>query len=282
MEQLRHDWQAEPQEQRFTLTVVPDIEGPRVRLGVVWFVVSVGAALVGAVWLALVLAGAAAAAAVEVVRTRGGGRPVRHRRPTVGEWVGGFLADRLVLPAALGAAALPLAALDGPSTLAAALPAVVVVVWFHRVLTPSDRGAIGDLASVLGAAFTFGLAAAGPVLLSGLGLAAPIVLLLLVCAYDAGDYLVGSENSNRWEGPVAGMAAVAVVAFAAAVVEVPPVSIEVAVAFGVLVAVAAPLGPPVAAVLAGSSRHRSRCVRRIDSLVVVGPLAYSVALLALG
>ena len=41
-------------------------------------------------------------------------------------------------------------------------------------------------------------------------------------------------------------------------------------------------GPPVAAVLAGSSRHRSRCVRRIDSLVVVGPLAYSVALLALG
>jgi hypothetical protein len=265
------------------LAVVHDTDGPRVRLGLVWFVVSLGAAAVSPVALAVLLAAAAALAADEVVRVRfgtviplrddGSGRPMRigHRAQVP-------LLDPRRLPAALGAAALPLAALAGLDTLTAALPAVVLVVFVHRLLTPTSARSLHEVALSTLAVVALGLGAAGPVLLEEVGASVAVVVLLLVAVYDAGDYLVGTEAGTVWEGPVSGMAAVIVFAFGASVIPLQPLDQGSTLALGVVVALLAPLGPPAASVLIGGGRTKARFVRRLDSLVVLGPLvAWAVA-----
>lgn len=262
---------------RSRLAVVHDTDGPRVRLGLVWFAVSLGAAAASPLALAVLLGGAAALAADEVVRVRwgtviplrddGSGRPMRigHRAQVP-------LLDPRRLPAALGAGALPVAAVAGADTLAAALPAAFLVVFVHRLLTPTSVRALHDVAlSTLGAV-ALGLAAAGPVLLGDVGASVAVVVLLLVAVYDAGDYLVGTEAGTVWEGPVSGMAAVIVFAFGASVIPLEPLDQGSTLALGVVVALLAPLGPPAASVLIGGGRTKARFVRRIDSLVVLGPI----------
>ncbi|MCU1484746.1 MAG: hypothetical protein JWN67_1492, partial [Actinomycetia bacterium] len=188
--------------ERLPLAVAPDADGPKVRLGVAWFVATVAAAVVAQLLLALVLAAAAAVAADQVVRLHGKGED-------------DLLVDPLRLPAVLGAAALPLAAVVGADLVAAALAATVLVVLVHRIFSGPAEGAVADLALVLVAAVPFGLAAAAPVLAAELAPAAAVVLLVLVAAYDAGDFLVGTGAGSPWEGPVAGVAAVAVCGFGA-------------------------------------------------------------------
>ena len=245
---------------RLPLSIEPDIDGPKVRLGVLSFAVSVGAALVDQLLLAAVLAVAAALAADQVVRLQGKG----------GDDV---LVDPLRLPTVLVAAALPLAAVAGTQMLAAAATAGVLVVLVHRVWSGPVGGAVGDVALILVAAVPVGVAAAAPVLLAELAPAAAVVLLVLVAAYDAGDFLVGTGAGNPWEGPAAGMAAVAVCGFGAWVVAPPPLEGHGVVALALATAVLAPFGPPAAGVLIGDGDRPARFVRRLDTLLVLGPVA---------
>jgi hypothetical protein len=116
------------------------------------------------------------------------------------------------------------------------------------------------------------------VLLQRLGTAAALFLLVFVAAYDAADFLIGTGAHAPWEGPAAGAATVAVVAFGGLVLSPPPLEESGVVALAVVVAVLAPLGPLVASVLIGDGTTRARFVRRIDSLLVAGPVAaYAVA-----
>jgi hypothetical protein len=246
--------------ERLPLAIAPDADGPKVRLGVAWFVATVAAALVAQLLLALVLAAAAAVAADQVVRLRGKGED-------------DLLVDPLRLPAVLGAAALPLAAVVGADLVAAALAAVVLVVLVHRTFSGPVEGAVADLALVLVAAVPFGLAAAAPVLAAELAPAAAVVLLVLVAAYDAGDFLVGTGAGSPWEGPVAGVAAVAACGFGAWVVAPPALGSRGVLSLAVASAVLAPLGPPAASVLIGDGRRPARFVRRLDTLLVLGPVA---------
>ncbi|MCU1484993.1 MAG: hypothetical protein JWN67_1739 [Actinomycetia bacterium] len=245
---------------RLPLAIEPDVDGPKVRLGVLWFVVSVGAALVDQALLAVVLAVAAGFAADQVVRLQGKGEA-------------GVLDDPLRLPAVLAAAALPLAAVVGTDTLAGAAAASVLVVLVHRIWSGPVGGAVGDVALVLVAAVPVGLAAAAPVLVAELAPAAAVVLLVLVAAYDAGDFLVGTGAGNPWEGPAAGIVAVAVCGFGAWVVAPPPLEGHGVVALAVATAVLAPFGPPAASVLIGDGGRPARFVRRLDTLIVLGPVA---------
>jgi hypothetical protein len=245
---------------RFPLAIEPDVDGPKVRLGALWFAATVGAALWDQLALAAVLAVAAAFAADQVVRLQGKGG-------------GELLDDPLRLPAILSAAALPLAAVAGTDTVAAAATAAVVVVLAHRIWSGPVGGAVGDVAVVLVAAVPVGLGAAAPVLVAGLAPAAAVVLLVLVAAYDAGDFLVGTDAGTPWEGPVAGIVAVAVCAFGAWVVAPPPLEGHGVVALAVVTAVLAPLGPPAASVLIGDAGTAARFVRRLDTLIVLGPVA---------
>ena len=245
---------------RSPYAVVHDIDGPKVRLGVLWFAVSMGAAALARPALAIVMAIAAAAAADQLVRI--------HDSP-------GSLRDVLTHPARLiamlGAASMPLAAAAGSDTLAAAGAATTIL---------AVVGSGGRAPVVVLAALPVGLAAASPVLVHRLGTAAALFLLLLVAAYDAGDFIVGTGAGTSWEGPAAGIAAVAVVGFGTTVIAPPPLVEEGSATLAILVAMLAPLGPPVASVLVGDGATKARFVRRLDSLLLCGPMtAYVLAAL---
>jgi hypothetical protein len=243
-----------------TFAVRHDVEGPKVRLGVVWFGLSVGACALSPLALAVVLSAAAALAADQVVRLHavdGSSAPL--------------LEDPARLVAVLGAASLPLAASQGVDTLAAALMATVVLTMVATT---------GHAALPILAVSSLGMAAASPLLLHRLGMAAALFLLLLIAAYDAGDFLVGTGAGTSWEGPAAGVAAVAVVGFAAVVIAPPPLEEEGAATLALVVALLAPLGPPLASMLVGDGVTPARFVRRLDSLLLAGPIAaYALAAL---
>jgi hypothetical protein len=111
------------------------------------------------------------------------------------------------------------------------------------------------------------------VLVHRLGTGAAVALLVLVAAYDAGDFLVGTGAGTTWEGPAAGVAAVAVVGFGIFVIALPPLEEQGAIGAAVLVALLAPLGPPITSALIGDGATPARFVRRLDSLVLAGPVA---------
>jgi hypothetical protein len=174
------------------------------------------------------------------------------------------LEDPVRLSTLLVAVALPLGASQGVDTLAAACAGAVVL-----AIVATGGRAIGPLF----VATTVGLAAASPVLLQRLGTAAALFLFLFAAAYDAGDFLIGTGAHASWEGPAAGAATVAVVAFGGLVISPPPLDEHGVIALAAAVAVFAPLGPLVGSVLIGDGTTRARFVRRIDSLLVAGPVA---------
>jgi hypothetical protein len=240
--------------------VVPDIAGPRVRLGVVWFTAAVAAAATSRLALAALLALAAAAAADELSRIHLGRR-------------------RLPIPVA--AATLPLGALGGARGLLAAAVGATVALAVVRLLTPSGPPAIMELSVGLTAALALGTAAASPVLVARFGAGAAVTMVVLVSAYEVGDFLVGTGAAARWEGPMAGVVAVGVCAFAVWVVDIAPLHRDGVVAMAAVVGGLGPLGPPAGTVLLGSEGQAGRYVRRLDTLLVAGPIAAWVVARAL-
>lgn len=263
--------------ERSPFAVVHDIDGPKVRLGVLWFVVLIGAALAHRVVLGGVLGVAAALAADEVLRLH---IPAAEEPDGRGR-VARILGDPSRLPVLLAAGAVPLAAVAGSDTLAGALVFAVLVLPAWRLLAARDGDpAMLPLAAV--AVPALGLAAAAPVLLHRMAPWAAIVLIVLVCAYDAGDFLVGTGAATDWEGPAAGVVAVAVCAFVAAAFPLPPLDVDGAALLGLLTAILAPFGPPLGSVLVGDGAIKARYVRRLDVLLLVAPVAVWAAPAATG
>jgi hypothetical protein len=131
-----------------------------------------------------------------------------------------------------------------------------------------------------GVMFVVGGAGAAPVVMrsaSSHGSVPALVLCTYALVYDASAYVVGSGASRWWEGPLAGALATAVVTIIVAAVLVPPFRGVTPWLFGAVAAVAAPLGPRVAAVVAGG-RRRGGALGRVDSLIVLGPAWSALAL----
>ena len=102
-----------------------------------------------------------------------------------------------------------------------------------------------------------GITAAGVVLSMRYEIGAVLLLLLfVVCAFDLGDFLVGSGADSVIEGPIAGGAAILVVTAIAAVVKAPPFHGAGVWAFGVLAVVACPAGQ-IVGWAAAARRHRA-------------------------
>ncbi|MBA3654970.1 MAG: hypothetical protein H0W70_12350 [Actinobacteria bacterium] len=157
-----------------------------------------------------------------------------------------------------------------------ALFAAVVVVAVGGLFYRSDPARSAPAVTVA-IALAFGLAAAAPVLVRRLGLVEVIFLLGLVGVYDASAFLVGTGATRPWEGPVAGVAFMFAVTLAAAAVFVPPFDGVSPWLLGALAAATAPLGPAAADKLLGDGNARTPAVRRLDSLLVLGPLWAALA-----
>ena len=238
---------------RRRLSVVYDIEGPRVRLGIAWFVLAMAALALGALAVAAVYGATAAFAAAQTTRA--------WRRKGVGP-------DPIV--AAVCAAGLSFAALAGTAVLGAAILGVVVVCML--MVPPAwkaPRIVVG--ARTLQCCIWVGGAAAGVVTAYRFEPWAAVALVLCASAYETGDYIVGSGASNAWEGPIAGIAAVLVVQFGVAAIGFPPFELPDGLGFAALAAVLCPAGQIVGSLVLPSVWAPASALRRLDSLLLLAP-----------
>jgi hypothetical protein len=232
---------------RFAYRPKPD--GPHARLGVLWFIAACVACALGTIAVAVLFAAVAAIAAMQTVRTwiaRG-----RRATPVLG---------------GVAAALVPIAAIGGPFGFGSGIVCSVALVIVGGAMLRSDV-IVGLRSAMLPA-----IAAGSVVLIGRTDMGALVVLLILVSAYETGDYLMGSEAGSVFEGPLSGIAAVLVMTFAEAVFQIGPFETRAGWVFGGLVAVLAPLGAPVASALAPSASSAGPALRRIDAWLVVAPV----------
>jgi hypothetical protein len=245
-----------PTQRRGRLAVVYDIDGPRVRLGVGWFVLALAAVFVSPISAAVIYGVAAGWAARQVVRAWGSVP---------------WQAD-----VATGLGAVPvLAALGGTRLLVAAL-CVAVLVAIGAACAPggerlTGRGGRAAALGILLLAIVPAVGAASMVLVRGDSRASAVVLLLLVSAYEMGDFVVGSGASNPVEGPLAGITTALLIGFPLAVMLVNPFDDAGAPLLG-FAAVACPFGQIAASGLLPDAGASAPALRRIDTLLVLGPL----------
>ncbi|MGV3759540.1 MAG: hypothetical protein ACO1PW_08365 [Actinomycetota bacterium] len=243
--------------------VVYDTSGPKVRLGILWFFVVLAAIAVGPLAVALVYGGAAAVAAGQTARVW------RKRRHRPNEQVAMVVAGGMGLGATLGAGGAGLVCLAG------AIMAYVAASGDRR----SPHPAIADAGSTLQCALPPGLVALSMVLLTRLDQGSAIALLLLVSAYETGDYLVGSGARNPYEGPAAGGSAIVVVTFILSTLPISALDFGQAWGFGGAVLLLAPLGQLLASALLPAGAAPASALRRLDSLLLAAPLwAWGVGL----
>ncbi|MFN2609018.1 MAG: phosphatidate cytidylyltransferase, partial [Acidimicrobiales bacterium] len=235
------------------LAVVHDTNRPHGRIGLAWAVVAVAATIAGAPWLAAWLGAAAFVGASQAAGCR---RALDQRPPPA--------------LAAVVAAALAAAAVSGGRAAALGVVAGLVLAGLSRTLIGNRRVAVNlSLAFLIGVAM--GAAAAAPVLTREVGADAALYLLACACIYDASAYVVGTGAASAWEGPAAGIVALMPVTILAALVLVPPFPSGTPLALGLLAAVLAPLGPLVGTALLGRREADAPGLRRLDSLILLGP-----------
>ncbi|HEX4867175.1 MAG TPA: hypothetical protein VFV32_06065 [Acidimicrobiales bacterium] len=237
-------------------TVVYDTSGPKVRLGIVWFVVALAGIAIGPLAVAVAYGAAGAVAAAQTARAW------RRRRLRPNDVVAGGIAGAMGLGACFGAGGGGLALLAG----------VALAYVTATGDTKSPNAAMTDAGWTLQCALPPGLVALSMVLLTRLDQGSAIGLLLLVSAYETGDYLVGSGARNPYEGPAAGGTAIVVVTFILSTLPISALDFGEAWLFGGLVMVCAPLGQLAASALLPAAAAPASALRRIDSLLLAAPL----------
>jgi hypothetical protein len=143
----------------------------------------------------------------------------------------------------------------------------------------SHNPRIADIGWTLQCALAPAAAAMSIVLLARYDQGSAIGLLLLVSAYEAGDYLIGSGAANPVEGPGAGAAGIVVITFILSTLPISALSFGQAWVLGGLVALLAPAGQLLASALLPSAAAPAGALRRLDSLLLAAPVwAWSVGL----
>jgi len=236
--------------------VVYDTRGPKVRLGIVWFIVAAAALAVGPLATALTYGVAAAIAAAQTARCW------RKRRLRPNDAVAAGMAGLMGAGACFGAGGAGLAVLAG----------VITAYVAATGDTKSPNPTLVDVGWTIQCALPPGLVAMSMVLLARLDQGSAIALLLLVSAYETGDYLVGSGARNPYEGPAAGASAIVVITFIVSTLPISALDFGQAWLFGGLVVLLAPLGQLFASALLPSAKSPASALRRIDSLLLAAPV----------
>ncbi|HEX6238950.1 MAG TPA: hypothetical protein VFZ68_17250 [Acidimicrobiales bacterium] len=231
------------------------MEGPRVRFGVLWFLV-VGGAVLHPFGAAVVYGVAAALAARQVARCW-----------RAAPWQVDMATGLVVLPV-VGAV------VGAPATLIAlglVVAAAVVAAGAPSAALFEGRGGRLAAAGVVAIAGVPAAAAAAVVLVAEESPAAAIVLVVLVSAYEASDFIVGSGGSTVVEGPLAGATASVLLGLPLALALVIPFDVN-GPAVLALLALACPLGQVMASSLLPRAGAHAPALRRIDSLLLLGPV----------
>lgn len=243
------------------LTPAYDLEGPRIRLGVAWFIVVFASLIVGRLLDGLPLVGLAYAAvaalgAVQVVTAWAG----QHANLFKG--FAAVIAAGVGVSASFGAAALG-GALVGAAALG--LLAGGIAAFFRRPMLPTT-------ALVLQASLPSGLVGASVILTLHYEIGAAVILLAMAMAFDLGDFVIGSGAGSLVEGPIAGALMIALVGGVAAVGGAPPFHGVSVWGFAVGAMVLCPLGQVAASWLLPDATVRASGLRRLDSLLILAPV----------
>lgn len=234
--------------------VVYDVQGPKVRLGILWFLLIIGSLVYGTPALAVVYGCASTLAAYQLSRA----------------WIELDEHPSLLI-ATIGAAAIPSAAVVGPAPAGVAVMGTTVLAVFAATATPGSREHyIHTVGLTVRCSVFVGVAAAAPILAYEVHPGAGALLLLFVSGYETGDYLVGTGSANSFEGPIAGAAAVGVFGFAAWVANLPPFDRAVVPALTGMAILLCPLGQLMGSALLPRADTPASAVRRLDSLLVLG------------
>jgi hypothetical protein len=244
---------------RFAVTY--DVNGPHVRLGFLWFVLVCAALATGDAAIAAVYSLTAALAAYQAARCWQplGRNPNQYLAAAIGGGIGA-------------------SALGGPSAVGVACLVAVGAACVASLATPEGRRApLACIGYTLQCGFFVGLAAASVTLAYRIDIGAAAALIIFVSVYEMGDYLVGSGSKNAVEGPLAGFTAIAVFAFALWVITFVPFKENALLKFGALAAGLCPIGQLLGSAILPRSDARASALRRIDSLLLLGP-AWVVAM----
>jgi hypothetical protein len=235
--------------------VVYDTDGPRVRLGIAWFLLAAVAVGIGPLPTAAVYGGAAAVAAAQTARCW------RKRRNRPNEAAAAFMAGAMGAGACFGAGGAGLGLLAGVAA------ACVVAAGDTR----SPHSMVVDAGWTVQCALPPGIVALSMVLLARLDQGSAMALLLLASAYETGDYLVGSGARNPYEGPAAGASAIVVITFIVSTLPISTLGFGEAWLFGGLMVLLAPLGQLFASALLPTAKSPASALRRLDSLLLAAP-----------
>ena len=245
---------------RRRLAVVYDVQGPRVRLGIGWFALQTLALIGGRFTVAALFSATAAFAALQtaIVWRKAGASPHRVTAGAGAAAIGmcGAIATELVGLAILGFVA---ASLFVAYSAAAATK--------RRNVNPID-----DASFTLRCGLFAGFAASCVAITARYSLTAAVGLVLIVAAYEVGDYLVGSGANNPFEGPVAGATAIVVVTFAITAIGLKPFVFPGSFALAALAAGLCPAGQLTASLILPKVDAPAGALRRLDSFLLLAPV----------
>lgn len=247
--------------QRYSVPYPTD--GPKITLGVLWAVSAVAATLRS--WPALL----ALAGAVAVVA----GLQTGHA------WAKHTTSDRRMCAVLAGIVAAGAAAGTLGLGIAVCL-SVIAALGFaafgvsHRVRSAEERrAAVLRLADVtVRSSVPVGIAAGSLAALAQVDSGAALTLIVLISAYEAGDFLIGTGSANAVEGPVAGIVSLAVVAFGFFLFYPGPLGGEAFPLFAALAALSAPVGQIAASAILPRGDAWAPALRRLDSHLLAAPL----------
>jgi hypothetical protein len=238
---------------RFLITY--DIAGPKIRLGVGWAILIAIATVGKEPGLAALYGAVAAVAGWQAARAwkTWGEHPEEYTAGAIAGGMGVASAFGFGWVGVVALGAIPLALLAGFSS------------------DGARTRYLGSVGLTLQCGLFLGVAAASPALTYSLDLGGFVALILFVCVYEMGDFVVGSGSSNHIEGPLAGIAGIGVFTFALAVVHLSPFEGYDIAMFGLAAAVLCPIGQLVGSAILPRADARAPALRRLDSLLVLGP-----------
>lgn len=241
--------------QRNRLAVPYRTDGPKITFGIIWFALVVIAILNSPMLLTAVVALVAGLAGLQV-----GFAWFPEYPPT--KWWTGFAA----VVVAVGG-------IMGPLGLAAGSSLGLVLVLIYILTNPVHHRSFAELLDVLiRSSIPVGLAAASLIALLLFDPGAALALVILISAYEIGDFLVGSGSSNAVEGPISGLVGLGAALFILWVAAPAPFTDRSMALYGALVAVCCPLGQVLASGLLPRGNAWAPALRRLDSYLLAAPL----------
>lgn len=249
--------QAQLREERWARTrlAVPyHTDGPKMTFALIWFVAVFASILYRPFTTALVTSVVACFASMQAAQAWFGASPARW-------W------------AATASTVVAFSGYFGAVGLLGGLLAACLILGIYMLAGEGHHRSNGELFDVLiRSSLPAGLAAGGIVAVSQAEQLAAVGLVLLVSAYEAGDYLVGSGSRTAAEGPIAGFISLSVMAFVLATVVPDPYTVTTVVAFAAIAAIGALAGQIFASASLPRGVAWAPALRRLDSYIISAPI----------